>query len=51
MEIAKKVLSNVEYWGEDLTQVVNLTEAVALALEEIDTNGIEVGFANYSKRY
>ncbi len=51
LEIAKKVLSNAEYWGEDLTQVVNLTEAVALALEEIDTNGIEVGFANYSKRY
>ena len=51
LDIAKKTLSNTSYWGEDLTQVENLTEAVALALEEIDANGIEVGFANYSKRF
>ena len=51
LEIAKKTLGNAAYWGEDLTPVKNLTEAVALALEEIDGNGIEVGFANYSKRF
>jgi len=51
LEIANKTLGNTTYWGEDLTQVENLTEAVALALEEIDANGIEVGFANYSKRF
>jgi tagaturonate reductase len=51
MEITKKTLGNVAYWGEDLTQFDNLTEAVALALEEIDTNGIEVGFTNFSKKY
>ena len=50
-EIANAVLSNVEYWDEDLTKVENLSDAIALALKEIDTNGIEAGFANYSKTY
>lgn len=50
-EIAKQTLSIKEYWGEDLTQVENLTEAIALALKEIDSNGIEAGFANYSKKF
>ena len=50
-EIAKNALSIKDYWGEDLTKVDNLTEAVALALQEIDANGIEAGFANYSKKF
>ncbi|WP_194765984.1 tagaturonate reductase [Tamlana sp. I1] len=50
-EITKAVLSHEEYWGEDLTQVENLTEAIALALKEIDTNGVEQGFANFSKSF
>ncbi|KAA5827995.1 tagaturonate reductase [Algibacter amylolyticus] len=50
-EIAKNVLSIEEYWGKDLTKVNHLTEAVALALKEIDVNGIENGFANYSKAF
>lgn len=50
-QIANAVLSNTEYWGEDLTKIENLTDAVALALEEIDANGIEAGFANYSKKF
>ncbi|MEN3323255.1 tagaturonate reductase [Mariniflexile soesokkakense] len=50
-EIAKNVLSIEDYWGEDLTKVENLTQAVALALKEIDANGIEAGFANYSKKF
>ena len=51
VEIAVKTLGNTAYWGEDLTQKENLTDAVALALKEIDDNGIEIGFANFSKRY
>ncbi|AUS07240.1 tagaturonate reductase [Pseudotamlana carrageenivorans] len=50
-QVAKAVLSNTEYWGEDLTKIEQLTDAVALALEEIDANGIEAGFANYSKKF
>src|SRR5690606_3999881 len=48
-EIAKNSLSISEYWGEDLTKVNQLTEAIALALKEIDENGIEAGYTNYSK--
>jgi tagaturonate reductase len=51
LEVAKKVLSIEAYWGEDLTKVENLTDAVALALKEIDANGIEKGFANFSQTY
>jgi len=50
-QIAKEVLSNKEYWGEGLTKVNNLADAVALALQEIQENGIEKGFENYSKSY
>ena len=50
-EVTKNTLSIKDYWGEDLTKVENLTEAVSLALKEMDTNGIEAGFANYSKKY
>lgn len=51
IEVANKALSIAEYWGEDLTKVENLTEAVAFALNEIEANGIEAGFANYSKKF
>ncbi|REE82129.1 tagaturonate reductase [Lutibacter oceani] len=50
-QIAKAVLSNESFWGEDLTKVEHLPEAIALALKEIEVNGIEKGFANYSKTY
>jgi tagaturonate reductase len=49
--VAKSVLSIEDYWGEDLTHVENLTEAIAFALKEIETNGIEKGFANYSQQF
>ena len=50
-QIAKEVLSNKEYWGEDLTKVKNLSEAIAVALQQIEENGIQKGFENYSKTY
>lgn len=49
-EIAKDVLSIKDFWGEDLNKVKNLTEAIAIALKEIDENGIEVGFENFCKK-
>ncbi|NRD21810.1 tagaturonate reductase [Winogradskyella litoriviva] len=48
-EVAKTSLSQEKYWGEDLTKVKNLTNSVTLALKEIEENGIEKGFENYSK--
>ncbi|XCF07417.1 tagaturonate reductase [Tamlana crocina] len=50
-KVAKEALSIEEYWGGDLTKVEKLTSAVALALKEIEANGVEEGFANYSKTY
>ena len=51
LEIANSVLSQIEYWGEDLTKVENLSDAVALALKEIEAKGIEEGFAAYCKQF
>ena len=49
--IANAVLSNEDYWNEDLTKVKNLSIAIAFALAEIDSNGVENGFENFSKNY
>lgn len=49
--VAKSVLSNTSFWDEDLTKVNHLTDAIALALGEIDNNGIEQGLANFSNKY
>jgi tagaturonate reductase len=49
--VVTKILSNTEFWGEDLTQINGLSEALVVALNEIETNGIENGFANYSKQF
>jgi tagaturonate reductase len=50
-QIAKASLQNVSFWDEDLTKKDGLTKAIAIALEEIETNGIEKGFANFKKQY
>lgn len=50
-QIANTVLRNTNFWDQDLTKVDKLPNAIAMALEEIETNGIEKGFANFSKKY
>ena len=47
--VVTKILSNTEFWGEDLTKIDELALALVLALNEIETNGIEQGFVNFSK--
>ncbi|MRX62657.1 tagaturonate reductase [Maribacter luteus] len=42
--IAEKVLSKAEYWGEDLTQVNDLKNHIAKALQLLDENGIKESF-------
>ncbi|MBC3845005.1 tagaturonate reductase [Winogradskyella echinorum] len=49
--IANQVLSNIDYWDNDLTRVKKLPTAIAFALAEIDSNGIEFGYENFSKMY
>ena len=48
--VVAKVLANVEFWGEDLTKINGLSEALVVALTEIEANGIEKGYANFSKQ-
>ncbi|SNR30800.1 tagaturonate reductase [Lutibacter flavus] len=50
-QIANKTLENISFWDQDLTKINGLSQAIARALEEIETNGIEKGFANFNKQY
>ncbi|MFH6998659.1 tagaturonate reductase [Flavobacterium sp. FlaQc-57] len=49
-KIARLTLQNKSFWDEDLTEIPGLTKAITIALEEIDANGIENGFANFQKQ-
>lgn len=49
--VAESILSNTSFWDEDLTKVNQLTDAIAIALDEIEVNGIEKGLANFSNKY
>lgn len=49
-KIARLTLQNKGFWDEDLTEIPSLTKAIAIALEEIDANGIEKGFASFQNR-
>jgi len=51
VEVVRQTLSNAEFWGVDLTKIHGLSEALVLALNEIEANGIEKGFVNYSQIY
>lgn len=49
-EVVKQTLSNTEFWEEDLTKINGLSDALVLALNEIETNGIEQGCINFSNK-
>ncbi|MGJ8667167.1 MAG: tagaturonate reductase [Patiriisocius sp.] len=49
--VANAVLSNKTFWDQDLTKVKDLENAITLALNEIEKNGIEKALANFSKTY
>jgi tagaturonate reductase len=49
-KIAELTLKNTSFWEKDLTTVPYLVESIAMALEEIDTNGIELGFVNFQQQ-
>lgn len=49
--VAKATLANTEFWGEDLTQVDGLLDAIVLALNEINANGVENGFEIFKMKF
>ncbi|WP_281633051.1 tagaturonate reductase [Flavobacterium luteolum] len=49
-KIARLTLQNKGFWDQDLTEIPGLTRVITIALEEIDSNGIEAGFAKFQER-
>ena len=49
--VVNAVLSNEEFWGEDLTKINGLSQDIVFALSEIESNGIEKGYLNFNKQY
>ncbi|MEN2398830.1 tagaturonate reductase [Flavobacterium sp. MC2016-06] len=49
-KVARLTLQNKSFWDEDLTDIPGLTKAITIALEEIDSKGIEAGFASFQER-
>ncbi|KAF2340234.1 tagaturonate reductase [Flavobacterium tistrianum] len=49
-KIARLTLQNKSFWDQDLTEIPGLTKAITIALEEIDSNGIEAGFVKFQER-
>ena len=47
--VVAAVLANTDFWDEDLNKVEGLSQAVVHALNEIEANGIQQGFVNFSK--
>ena len=47
--IAEKVLQNKDFWEMDLTTIDSFAQNIALALKEINQNGIELGYNHYLK--
>ncbi len=48
--LSNTVLKNIDFWGQDLTKISGLQRAITIALEEIESNGIEIGFTNFSQK-
>ena len=49
-EISAQALKNEKFWDQDLTQVPDLKEQVAVALELIETKGIEEGYKQFASK-
>ncbi len=47
--VVAAVLENTDFWDEDLNKVEGLSQALVHALNEIEANGIQQGFVNFSK--
>ena len=47
--VVAAVLANTDFWDEDLNKVDGLSQALVHALNEIEANGIQQGFLNFSK--
>ncbi|MFM1877269.1 MAG: altronate oxidoreductase [Bacteroidota bacterium] len=44
LEVAKAALNLEEFWGTNLNRIPNLTAAIAIGLDALETHGVEKGF-------
>lgn len=49
-EIVSKTLANFDFWEQDLNEINGLSNALVLALNEIEINGIVQGLENFLKK-
>lgn len=49
--VTNAILSNEDFWEQDLTQINGLSQDIVFALSEIETNGLENGYLNFNKQY
>lgn len=49
-KISREALQKISFWDRDLTAVPQLQETIALALEELDENGVEEGFKAFTAK-
>ncbi|WP_031426201.1 tagaturonate reductase [Flavimarina sp. Hel_I_48] len=50
-EVAQQALQNMGFWGQDLTKIDQLALKIALALQLIETEGIENGFKKFTAEF
>jgi tagaturonate reductase len=50
-KIVSEVLSNEEFWEQNLSTINGLADALTFALKEIDKNGVEKAFHNFNTIY
>lgn len=48
-KISHKVLSNIDFWGTDLTQITGLQEEIAIHLESILSRGMKTAIEEFAK--
>ena len=48
--VVTTVLANTDFWDQDLNKIDGLSQALVLALTEIEANGIQQGYINFSEK-
>ena len=48
--VVTTVLANTDFWDQDLNKIDGLSQALVLALTEIEANGIQQGYINFSQK-
>lgn len=50
-KVVDTVLSNQDFWEQDLTKINGLSQDIVFAISEIEINGVEKAYSNVNKQY